>query len=97
MEEWRPLKISRGGYEVSNLGGVRNARTGKLRKIKPNSNGTNIVSLGGYVKKTYSVARLVAMTFVSENIKIVRHKGNLNDDSLSNLRVEVFDDEGTDY
>ena len=92
MEEWRPLKRSKGYYEVSNLGRVRNARTGRIRKVSKNCNGVSIVSLAGYCKRTYSVARLVAETFISDNIKIVRHRGDLGDDRVGNLVVEEYDD-----
>lgn len=92
MEEWRPLKRSKGYYEVSNLGKIRNTRTGRIRKTTPNQNGTKTVSLAGYCKKTYSVARLVAETFISENVKIVRHRNEIGDDRVENLVVEEYDD-----
>lgn len=87
MEEWRPVKYSRGYYEVSNLGRVRNRRTGRIRKLCPNQSGTMIVKLAGYQNKTYSVARLVAEAFISENIKSVRHRGDIGDDRVENLEV----------
>ena len=91
-EEWRPFKKSKGYYEVSNLGRVRNARTGRIRKIGANQNGTRIIKLAGYLNRTYSVARLVAETFISEDVRIVRHKGDISDDRVENLSVEEYYD-----
>lgn len=89
MEVWKPLKSSKGYYEVSNLGRVRNVKTGRIRKLCKNQSGVNIVKLAGYQNRTYSVARLVAEAFVADKIKQVRHKGDVGDDSLENLNVEV--------
>lgn len=91
MEEWRPVKRTMGYYEVSNLGRVRNARTKRIRKLHPNRNGTKIIRLAGYQKKTYSVARLVAEAFINENIRFVRHINDISDDRPENLRVELYD------
>lgn len=88
MEEWRPLKSSKGYYEVSNLGRVRNARTGRIRILCKNQSGLNIVKLAGYQNRTYSVARLVAEAFISDNIKSVRHIDDVGDDRVENLTVE---------
>lgn len=73
---------------MSNLGRIRNARTGRIRKVQPNRNGTKTVSLAGYCKKTYSVARLVAETFITDKVKTVRHRKDIGDDRVENLIVE---------
>ena len=97
MEEWRPVKDSRGYYEVSNIGRVRNKRTGRIRKVHTNQGGTRIIKLAGYQYKTFSVARLVAEAFISDNIKSVRHRKDIGDDRVENLIVEENYDERTDH
>ncbi len=52
-------------YEVSNLGGIRNVKTGKILKTNPGSNGYPKVELysSPTSSKTHSVHRIVALTF----------------------------------
>ena len=88
MEEWRPLKRSRGQYEVSNLGRVRNIRTGRIRKQSASSSGVMIVHLGGYINRTHTVASLVVEAFYGSKPKRVKHIGEITDDRLENILVE---------
>ncbi len=77
-------------YQVSNLGRIRNANTGRI--LRPgNSNGYNVVALyiDNKIKKTYKVNRLVANEFLDnlENKPFVDHiNHNTFDDNVNNLR-----------
>lgn len=86
MEEiWKSIE----GYEtysVSTFGNVRNDKTGKILKAKPNGDGRLIVSLH---KKNYQIHRLVAIAFIenSENKECVDHiDNNSTNNNLTNLR-----------
>ena len=63
MEEWKELKIN-DNYEVSNLGNVKNKKTGRI--LKPANNGGYLrVGLSCNVKKkTYIVHQLVGLCFI---------------------------------
>ena len=88
-EEWRTIGIVNGIYSVSNMGKVRNNRTGLL--LKP------IKMVKGYVKVNLKVDgkeinaqihRLVATAFIPnpESKPEVNHKNGVHDDNrLSNL------------
>lgn len=88
-EEWRPVPGSKGQYEVSSLGRVRNARTGRIRKIYTCVSGCRVVSLGGWLNKTYTVGQLVAAAWYPDKKGRVTHKNkNKGDDRPENLYVE---------
>ena len=76
-EEWRPVVGYEGLYEVSNLGRVRNSRTGRIRKITFDQDGYLQLSLfrkGSNVCR--KVHRLVAMAFIPnpDNLPCINHK-----------------------
>lgn len=83
-EIWKPIPDA-AGYEVSNLGNVRNAN--KITHLVLSIlNGYYKVNLGKY--GTYLVHRLVAQTFIpnSENKPQVNHiNGNKRDNRVENL------------
>ena len=91
-EVWKDIKNYEGLYEVSNFGNVRSLNynhTNKIKILKPHKNqkGYYLVSLckNGEVK-SHSVARLVAMAFISNpnNYPQVNHK----DEDKTNNKVE---------
>ena len=89
MEEWRPIKRSKGQYEVSNLGRVRNVRTGKFRTLHSSQCGSKIVHLGGWINCTCSVAQLVIEGFYGYKPRRIKHiNGIVTDDRLENIFVE---------
>lgn len=65
VEEWRDITVTDKSYEVSNLGNVRNKRTGKILTPRPTKNGYLRVHLsvpeGG--RKDFYIHRLVAEAF----------------------------------
>lgn len=67
MERWLPSKEFP-NYEISDEGGVRNSKTGRVMKTNKNKKGYETVSLredGKYY--TRKVANLVADTFIDED------------------------------
>jgi hypothetical protein len=79
MEEiWKPVIGFEKFYEVSNTGKVKSLRSGKLRKLIPNSrNGYLYVVLCGIdFKNTFTVHRLVAMAFCEKpnGCDFINHK-----------------------
>ncbi len=89
IEIWKPTYVT-DKYSVSNLGRVRNNRTGRILKPDGNSNGYESVqiSLNGKPKR-YSVHRLVAEAFClkQENQTEVDHiDGNRRNNIVENLR-----------
>lgn len=77
MEIWKP--ISGGTYEVSNLGRVRNKKTGHIKSLNNNC-GYMEVTLH---KKNNRVHRLVAQAFIPnpENKPQVNHINGVKDDN----------------
>ena len=59
MEEWRDIPGCE-GYEVSNLGNIRNSKTGRFRSQKPKKKGYIVLKIKG---KYYLLHRLVAFAF----------------------------------
>ncbi|AIW03580.1 HNH endonuclease [Bacillus phage Moonbeam] len=93
MEEmWKPLKdiVENGdNYEISNLGKVRNIKTGRLLSLKSGRTGYVSVMLSLKAKnKTYRVHRLVTLAFLPNPTSKtqVNHKDGVKDNNvLSNL------------
>ena len=89
MEDvWKEIEDYGEGYEVSNLGRVRNQ---KHKVLKPyNSNGYQVVSLSYQGKcKKFKVHRLVATAFIpnQDNKKEIDHINTIRDDNkVDNLR-----------
>lgn len=86
MEEYRKIKNLE-NYSVSNLGNVRNDKTGRLLKFYTKPSGYKQVQLGRREKPRY-VHRLVAEAFIinSDNKPQVNHKNGIKgDNSLKNL------------
>lgn len=88
MEEWKQI-IDFEKYEVSSFGKVRNKKTGRI--LKPSNNGGYmVVGLMSNIgkSKTYSIHRLVALTFLdnSDNKLHVNHKDkNRSNNNINNL------------
>jgi len=89
MEEYRPI-VDFENYEISNLGNVRNIKTGEI--LKNSVNGCGYYQVGLYKNKkrtTKKIHQLVAIAFIEnhENKDCVDHTDNnrLNND-VENLR-----------
>lgn len=87
-EEWRLIPKSKGQYEVSSSGKVRNAQTGRVLKQFQFQNGSYGVTLGGYLNRTFTTGQLVAMAFFPDEIGWARHKnGDVKDNRVENIEV----------
>lgn len=63
-------------YHVSNLGRIKNTRTGRIKKKVPNKDGYYLVGVfHNRIKKTYAIARLVGKYFVPNpnNLPEINH------------------------
>lgn len=89
MEQWKTIKEYEGHYEVSDLGLVRNARTGKILNLHSNNSGYLVIDLHkDGTHKTFSVHRLVAKAFIPnpDNLPEVNH---LNEDKHDNRATNL--------
>lgn len=90
-EVWKPIIGFGGVYEVSNLGGVRNAKTGRPMKAYMQPTGHSYIkSLGGRGGKCAFVHRLVYEAFLGEIPTgcVVRHKdGDATNNTVENLCI----------
>ena len=89
MEVWRDLKFYEDRYEISNLGQVRDKRTGRFKKAIEKDNGYLVYSfwIDGKTKQEY-VHRLVALTFIPnpDDLPQVNHKDeNKHNNAVENL------------
>lgn len=82
-EIWKPIN-NYTKYEVSNLGRVRNKKTGKVLKSVTNSHGYKIVCLYNEKGKTFRVHRLVLNAFTNPSELQVNHI----DEDKTNNRLE---------
>lgn len=95
VEEWKDIVFVQnntlydftGKYQISNLGRVRNIRTGRI--LKPNKNNRGYTQIGLPINKKpkqFLVHRLVATAFIPNpnNLPVVNHK----DENPNNNRVE---------
>lgn len=88
-EIWKPIPGYEGLYDASDIGNVKNARTGKMLKLQNSGNGYFKVkfSCGGKVS-THWVHRLVAEAFLPNEggLPVVDHKdGNKRNNAVDNL------------
>ena len=64
-EQWKDIKGYKGLYEVSDLGRVKNARNGRIRKTPLNKRGySQLILSKDNKKRNFTVHQLVAMGFL---------------------------------
>ena len=90
---WKTIQ-QESSYEINENGDVRNIKTGHIKSTRLDKYGYKRVTL--YPSgKTYSIHRLVAMTYLSNNkcFKTVNHiNGNKIDNNVKNLEWCSFSD-----
>jgi len=97
MEIWKTIE-SAPNYEVSNLGSIRNTKTGNKLKVATNNYGYKLVCLSNKNKKqTGYIHRLVAEAFIKTNLDIrtsvVNHMdGDKSNNSIKNLEWATYSD-----
>lgn len=88
-ERWEQIKDYEGLYEVSNLGRIRNKKTGRILKPLKNTNGYLRLDLcKNGIRRAAKVHRLVAEAFIPnpQNLPCVNHKDeNKINNCLDNL------------
>lgn len=93
MEEYRPID-DYPNYAVSNLGNVKNIRTGRILRYGLNSSGYKVIDLYNNGKsKTQQIHKLVGKAFLPnpENKPCIDHKNNNKlDNRLENLRFATL-------
>jgi NUMOD4 motif/HNH endonuclease len=88
-EQWQPVLAFEGRYEVSDLGAVRNARTGVVLKPRLDSDGYQLVTLWSPKKVDLKVHHLVLCAFTGpapkDRPECDHRNGERADNRLSNL------------
>lgn len=82
---WRKIEGSKGQYEVSDTGLVRNAWTGRILK-QYTFKKVSVVHLRGHLNRNFTVASLVARSFIGEG-RVSHIDGDPQNNNLSNLEV----------
>lgn len=97
VEEWRDVVGYEGLYQISNLGQVRNVKTGKIRAQQNGDGGYKFVILhdskGGRRPLTKGIHRLMAEAFIPnpDNKPCVNHKDeNTSNNTLDNLEWVTY-------
>jgi hypothetical protein len=95
MEMWKTVESSP-NYKVSNLGSIKNTKTGKMLKVATNNSGYKLVCLSTENKKqTGYIHRLVAEAFIDTNLdtrtSVVNHiDGNKSNNIIENLEWATY-------
>lgn len=88
MEIWKTVR-SFPNYQISNVGSIRNVKTGKILKVATNSYGYKLVCLSNKNKKQTSyIHRLVAEAFIAATADIKTSVVNHIDGDRSNNTIE---------
>lgn len=87
-EEWK--RIGNLNYEVSNYGRIKNLTTKKLKKLKHNRFGLQVLLWQNSKSYTITLSRLVAEMFIrhlEENERAIHINGNSKDNYYKNLKI----------
>lgn len=87
-EEWK--RIGNSNYEVSNYGRIKNINTKKLKQLKHNRYGLQVLLWSNSKSCTITISRIVAEMFIrhlEENERAVHINGNAKDNYYKNLKI----------
>lgn len=87
-EEW--IQIGKLNYEISNYGRIKNTQTKKLKALKKQRFGMQVILWQNSQSYTVTISRMVANMFIRkvEDYERVSHiNGNIRDNYYKNLRI----------
>lgn len=87
-EEW--LQIGKLNYEISNYGRIKNTQTKKLKALKKQRFGMQILLWQNSKSYTVTISRMVANMFirkVKDSERVSHINGNIRDNYYKNLRI----------
>ena len=87
-EEWK--QIGKLNYEVSNYGRIKNTQTKKLKALKHNKYGMQVLLWQNSKSYTITISRLVATMFIRKveaDERVSHINGNIRDNYYKNLRI----------
>lgn len=87
-EEWK--KIGQLNYEISNYGRIKNINTKKLKQLKFNKYGMQVLLWQNSKSYTITISRLVAEMFIrhlEKNEKVFHINNNIRDNYYKNLEI----------
>ena len=87
-EEWK--QIGKLNYEISNYGRIKNTKTNKLKALKKQRFGMQVLLWQNSQSYTITISRMVATIFirkVKSNERVSHINGNIRDNYYKNLRI----------
>lgn len=87
-EEWK--KIGQLNYEISNYGRIKNTNTKKLKQLKHNKFGMQVLLWQNSKSYTITISRLVAEMFIrhlENNERVFHINNNIRDNYYKNLKI----------
>ena len=87
-EEWK--QIGKLNYEISNYGRIKNTQTKKLKALKKQRFGMQVLLWQNSKSYTVTISRMVATMFirkVKDNERVSHINGNIRDNYYKNLRI----------
>lgn len=87
-EEWK--QIGKLNYEISNYGRIKNTQTKKLKALKHNKYGMQVLLWQNSKSYTVTISRLVANMFIRKvgpDERVIHINGKIRDNYYKNLRI----------
>ena len=87
-EEWK--RIGKMNYEISNYGRIKNTQTKKLKALKKQRSGMQVLLWSNSRSYTVTISRMVANMFirkVKDTERVYHINGNIRDNYYKNLRI----------
>ena len=87
-EEWK--KIGQLNYEISNYGRIKNTQTKKLKQLKFQKYGMQVILWNNSKSCTITISRLVAEMFIKKlekNERVFHRNGDIRDNYYKNLKI----------